>query len=106
MISEARVEAAVCFIRDNAEQLGALVGHSRALEYQLKVIEAEKYLESTGTIEARKAEARSSSEYRAIIDEIEDAWAERTTLETKIRAAELTIETWRSQNKWADRGHV
>lgn len=106
MISEERVEAAVAFIRDNAEKLGQLTGRAKALEYRAKVIKAQAYLDAEGTIQARESEALCTTEYKQIIDEIENCFADRTTLETKIRAAELTIETWRSQNKWADRGHL
>ena len=106
MISEERVEAAVEFIRDHANRLGYLIGHAKALEYQLKVVEAQNYLDATGTIEARRSKARSSPEYKAIIEEIENAWAEKATLETKLKAAELTIDVWRSQYSKMGKGHL
>ena len=106
MIHENRVEKAVEFIRDNAERLGELVGHVKGLEQQRKVVHGQAFLEAEGTVAEREAKAFSSAEFKITAEEIENAWAEKTTLETQLRAAELTIEVWRSQNKWGDRGHV
>jgi hypothetical protein len=129
MISEERVEAAVAFIRDNAERLGELIGHCKGVEYQAKVIKAQNYLDATGghckgveyqakvikaqnyldatgTIQARESEALASPEYKSIVEEIENAWAEKSTLETKLKAAELTITVWSCQNASRRKGHV
>jgi hypothetical protein len=106
MISEERVEAAVEFIRDNADRLGELIGHCKGVEYQAKIIKAQAYLDSTGTIQARESEALCTPEYKSIVEDIEDAWAEKATLETKLRAAELTIDVWRSQYSKMGKGHL
>lgn len=106
MISEDRVEKAVEFIRDHADVLGGLVGRCKGLEQERKVVRGKQFLEAKGTVAEREARAESSKEYELIVEEIENSWADKTELETKIRAAELTIEVWRSQNKWGDRGHL
>lgn len=106
MIEESRVEAAVAFIRDSAVRLGELTGVCKALEHKRKVVYGRAFQSvETGTVAEREAKAHTSDEFRSVVEEIQNAWADKTTLETQIRAAELTIETWRSQNKWADRGH-
>jgi hypothetical protein len=105
MINEQRVEAAVEFIRDSAELLGGLVAHCKFVEYMAKVIKAELYKKATGTIQQRESEALDSPEYRQAIEDIENAFAEKVALETKMKAAEYTIEVWRSQNATARSGH-
>ncbi len=100
MINESRVEAAVEFIRDNAPRLGDLVGLCKKLEHERKVVRAQQILESEkGTVSDREADAESSPEYKSIIEDYGNAWAEKTVLETQMKAAELTIDVWRSQNK-------
>ena len=105
MISEDRAERAVEFIRDNAEAVGNLFGKCKALDHKRKVIRGQAFLETeTGSVAEREARAETSEEYRAIVIEIQNTWAEWKTLETRLRAAELTYEAWRSQNKWGNRG--
>jgi hypothetical protein len=106
MIADERVENEVLFIGENAERLGDLIGHCKGLEYQAKVIKAQAFLEALGTVQARESEALCTPEYKAIVEDIENAWAERVTLETKLKAAELTIDTWRTQQATKRTGHV
>jgi hypothetical protein len=106
MISEERVEKAVEFIRDHADQLGNLVGVCKGLEQRRKVVHGQNFLEASGTVAEREAKAYSSDGFMEITEEIENAWAEKTTVETKIRAAELTIDVWRSQYSKLGKGHL
>ncbi len=106
MISEQRVENAVEFIRDNADRLGELVGHCKGLEHQRKVAKAHAFLQTQGTVVERESKAYASPEFKAITEDIEDAWAAKTTLETKLKAAELTIDVWRSQYSKQGKGHL
>ena len=106
MISEERVEKAVEFIRDHADQLGKLVGVCKGLEQRRKVVHGQNFLEADGTVAEREAKAYSSDGFSLITEEIENAWAEKTTVETKIKAAELTIDVWRSQYSKQGKGHL
>ena len=106
MISEARVEKAVEFIRDHADQLGKLVGVCKGLEQRRKTVHGQNFLYAQGTVAEREAKAYSSEGFESIIEEIENAWAEKTTLETHLKAAELTIDVWRSQNSSKNKGHL
>ena len=100
MISEERVEGAVEFIRDHAEDYGKLVGLCKSLEYRRKQARAMAFLEAEAkTVAEKEAIADSSQAVSLLTEEIENAFAERETLATHIRAAELTIDVWRSQNK-------
>ena len=105
MISESRAEKAVEFIRDHAKEVGDLFGRCKALDHCRKIIRSQAFLRTeAGSVAEREARAETSEEYKTIVHEIQNAWAEWKTLETRLRAAELTYEAWRSQNKWGNRG--
>ena len=106
MISEERVERAVEFIRDHADELGLYIGMCKGLEQKRKVVHGQAFLESQGTVAEREAKAYSSALFKACADEIQNAWADKETLSIKLKAAELTIDVWRSQNSAKNRGHV
>lgn len=106
MISEIRVEKAVEFIRDHADRLGELVGRCKALEQQRKVAHGQAFLYAQGTVAERTAKAESSEVFKTVVEEIENAWAEKSTLETQLKAAELTIDVWRSQYSKQGKGHL
>jgi hypothetical protein len=106
MISEERAERAVEFIRDHADQLGELLGYCKSLEQRRKVVFGTEFLEAEGTVAEREARAHASDAFLSVVKEIENAWAEKTTVETKLRAAELTIDVWRSQFSKYGKGHV
>lgn len=106
MISETRAEKAVEFIRDNADRLGELIGRCKALEQKRKVVHGQAFLYAQGTVAEREAQAASSEAFKAVVEEIENAWAEKETIATKLKAAELTIDVWRSQYAASKRGHV
>ena len=113
MIDFERAEKAAEFIRDNAKDYGDLVGHCKSLEHQRKVVLGAAFLDAKGNDPKRSvgecdARAQTSPEFKSIVEDIENAWAEKTTIETKIKAAELTIELWRSINSYdkrMDRSH-
>ena len=96
-----RATAAVEFTRDHSELYGRLVGRCKGLEHQRKVIKAQEILASEAkTVAEREAEAESSAAYLKIVEDIENAWADKTTLETRLKAAEMTFDLYRSSNKW------
>ena len=100
-VSFKRADAAVQFVKENADKYGVLVGAVKGLEHQRKVVRAMQVLKSEKkTVADREADAESSADYKAIVKEIEDTWAEKTTLETLMKAAEMTFDLYRSSNKW------
>lgn len=108
MITEERAERAAEFIRDNAERYGELTGKCKSLEQKRKVVFGAAFLESSGTVAEREAKAHTSKSFQGVTEEIENSWADKTTLETQLKAAELTIELWRSMNasnRRTDRAH-
>lgn len=106
MISEERAEKAVEFIRDHADELGKLIGQCKALEQKRKVVHGQAFLYAQGTVAEREAKAASSDAFKAVVEEIENAWADKETLATKLKAAEMTVDVWRSQFAASKRGHV
>ena len=106
MIPESSIEKALDFYRDNAERLGELSGRCKALEHERKTVRGKQFLKASGTVAEREAIAESSAEYRAITEDIENVWADKVTLETQLKAAELRIEVWRSQYSKQGKGHV
>ena len=104
MINFERAEKAAEFIRDHAEQYGKLIGLCKSLEHQRKVVFGQAYLEAKGgTIAEKEAKAHISPEFKSIVEDIENSWADKETLATQIKAAELTIELYRSGNAAAKR---
>ena len=97
MISEKSVEDAVVFFGEKAEEIGKLVGRCKALEHKLKQVKGLAFLKAQGTVAERQAIADSSEGVREIVEEIENAWADRVTLETKLKGKEFGIDVWRSQ---------
>ena len=106
MISETRVEKAVEFYRDHAEEYGQLVGRCKALEQKRKTVHGQNFLYAQGTVAEREAKAYSSEGYKEVTEEIENSWADKTILETQMTAAEHTIDVWRSQNSSKNKAHL
>lgn len=108
MIDFARAEKAAEFIRDHAEKYGDLVGLCKALEQKRKVVHGEQFLKAAGTVAEREATAYASLEYRQICEDIRNAWADKETIATKIEAARITTDLYRTSeasNRRIDRSH-
>ena len=96
-----QADASVDFVKHNAKKYGALVGACKGLEHKRKVIRAMETIKSNKkTVADRNADAESSLAYMAVIEEIENTWADKTELETLLKAAEMTFDLYRSSNKW------
>src|SRR6056300_863010 len=97
MITFERAEKAAEFIRDHAEEYGKLIGLCKSLEHQRKVVFGQAFLEVEGkNVAEREAKAYTSPEFKSVVEDIEDAWAHKETIAAQIKAAELTIELYRS----------
>jgi len=106
MIDEARTEKAVEFIRDNAGLMGQLRGQKAFLEHAIKVSRAQAFMDSAGTVAERDHQAYLSEGVGLRLQELRDCVTELSTVETKIKAAELTIEVWRTQAANQRRGNI
>lgn len=99
MIDESRAEKAVEYIRDIADEYAEARSLSKYLDHKRRVIRATEFSEATGTVAEREAIAESSEEYRKCLEDYRDAVYKEAEIATRIKAAELTVELWRSQNK-------
>jgi hypothetical protein len=106
MISENRVEAAVMFIRDQALKIGQLRGQKEYLLHRIKIERSQHFLDSEGTVAERESEAWVCGTVVRLCDEYRDCITELETLMTRVKAAELTVEVWRSQNANQRRGNI
>ena len=106
MIPDKRVEQALGYLAETDEQYGQLRGHVSALDYQIKIAEAEAYLDAEGTVGEKQAQARTSQVYRDKVNEYKDAKIELETISAIRKRNELIIEVWRTQSASARRGNI
>ena len=98
MIPEDRAEKALLYIRDNTERGGQLLGAKIESENRIKVSKAIEYLAATGTVDERKSKAEISPEVKRAVKDYVDSCHAYETFRLEIKAADLTIDIWRSQN--------
>lgn len=97
-IDESRVERALVFLRDTAEEYGEITGEVIYLREKLKTVEAIEFekVEKGGETSKRMA-AKASKAYQEAMKELRDAEAQMITLRAKREAADKMI-SW-SQTK-------
>ena len=106
MISEERVEKAVEFLRDTAEQYGQTRGHLAYCDANMRRVKSLEIMESRGIEDGQKGrsvaimevEAYASDAYLTAMLELQNSSADYETLRAKREAAVMTIEVFRSQN--------
>lgn len=96
MISEPEVEAALDWLRDNAQAIGAAKERMVKAGHMLRHIEAIEFKMAEGSMEFRKAHARSTERYVEAINEDAIAAGEYQRMLALREAAALKIEVWRS----------
>ena len=107
MITDEEMESAVRFYGENAVKLGEMAGATDYLDHKRKIVRAELFNDAPGkTIAEREMYAESHPDYLAVVEERRDAMTELHTLRTLLKAAELRIDCWRSQNASHRKGHV
>lgn len=98
MISEERVEAAVLYLRDTAQQYGQARGRAAYLEANLRRVKSLEMVGKTGGVGEREAAAYASDQYRDAMEQLENSVAEVEIVRALREAATYTIEVYRSQN--------
>ena len=98
MISESKVEKALEYLRDSAKQYGEICGLVELKAHNIKIYRSMAFLEATGTVAERESKAWMNQQVRDAVDSHAEAVAEKNTIYTTRKAAELTCEIWRSQN--------
>jgi hypothetical protein len=103
IISDDTVQKSLVYLAETDERLGQLKGRVKALEYQLKTVKAQTYLDSKGTVDERKSTAEITEDVIGMNIELSNAITELETIIAKRKTRELGIEVWRSVN--ANRRH-
>ena len=98
MITPEQVESALFFIRDHAKQAGKLAGAIKEAEARRKASMAIAFLQAQGTVAEREARSRTDPSVISAYSEYCDSVAEYETLKLQIKASEMLIEVWRSEN--------
>ena len=108
MITEKQVEAANDYIRDNAAAYGA----AKAARIQLSEFRKSKKAllmnQKQGAGHERESYAYADDEYIALLLDIQKAVEVEETIRWSMKAAELKIEIWRTQqanNRMIDNSH-
>jgi hypothetical protein len=96
-ITEAEVEKALDWLRDSAAEIGQAKARAVKAEHMLKHVEALMFkCSDEKSAEARKADARTTDEYVAALNEDAFAAGEMAKLYALREAASLKIEAWRT----------
>jgi len=106
MLSDDRVEKAVEYLRDNADDYGTACGLVKFLDHKRKVVRGQQFIAAEGTVGLREAVAESSAEYLQVITDLQNAETDKHILATMFKAAELTVSVWQTQNANNRRGNV
>lgn len=107
IVSDDEVGKALEFLRDTDGDLGQVVGRVEGLQHRIKTAKAVALVnQRSGTVALKQAKADCSPEVIKLIDELENAVAERETLRARRKRAELCIEVWRTQNANMRRGNI
>lgn len=96
LVSDAELDKALHFLADSARPLGRAKARMVSAGHNLKHIEALEFKLADGSIEVRKAEARTSERYQQAVAEDADATGEYETMKALREAAALKIDVWRT----------
>lgn len=107
MISEAEVEKAVAYLRDNALRDAQRRANRLHLEQWIKTVLAQEQAKShASSVSAAEVEARQSEAYMTALQAYREAIQEDEEARFLRHAAEAKIEVWRSQEASSRRGNV
>ena len=98
MITDAYAEKALEYLNGTAKQYGEICGLVELQAHNIKIYRSLVFLESSGTVAEREASAWVDHKVRDAVDNHANAVAEKMEILTKRKAAELTIEVWRTQS--------
>ena len=98
LVTDENLEAALCWLRDHAVEIGKAKARAVKAEHMLKHIEALEFKASIASSnDAKKADARVSARYLAAIIEDAEAAGEYERLKSLREAAAMRIEAWRTE---------
>ena len=96
LISDERCEKAMLYLSDTDEEAAVAKAKAKALEQYGKTVKAFGFLDASGTVAEREAQALTSDQYEAYLKKYEQAVMESERFANK-RATEAGVrEVWRS----------
>lgn len=98
MVTDEQADGAVSYLRDTADDYGKACGRLAYLEGNLRRVKALEMLTAKGSLGDREAQAYASEAYKAALEQLEEATADRETIRAMRDAAQARFEQWRSQN--------
>ena len=107
MLSEEEIEKAVRYLSSSSEQYALAKANMKYLEHKRKSVRAVISLRQKGKSQAENGtRAEASEEYQGLLEELKDSIATFTIIDAKRHAAEIWVETWRTQEASKRRGNV
>ena len=99
IVTEDEVDRALAFLRDSAVEVGAARATLIKAEHMVKHVEALMMLASEEkSVEARKADAKTTPKWLEAVDKEAEAAGEWEKLKALREAAAAKIEAWRSES--------
>lgn len=98
IVSDSNVQAALTYLADNPHPLAVAVKAVTDAENRAREAFARIYLSASGAADTRKQFAASSPEYCQAKDAEAEAIFERECHRSRIKAAEMLLEIWRTEN--------
>ena len=98
MITDDQVERALFYIRDSAGLAGQLAGAVKEAYARRKANQAIAFLQATGTVAEREARAQTDPAVITAYSDYSNSIADYEKLKLEIKAAEMLIEIWRTEN--------
>jgi hypothetical protein len=98
IVSDKNVSDALTYLADNPHPIAIARKAVTDAENAAKRVYAEAFLAAEGAVEARRAKAETSQEYRDAKDVESRSILSLETHKSRCKAAEMIIEIWRSEN--------
>ena len=106
MITDADAEKALHYLKDTDLEAAELRSQVAYLDEMRKIVRAELFLEYTGTIPEREAQALKHPKYRDSVLALQVGTANYETLRNRRFTASQQIEIWRSENANRRSGNI
>ena len=98
MIKDAYAEKALEYLNSTAGQYGEVCGLVELQSHNIKIYRSLAFLEAAGTVAEREAHAWTDQRVKDAVEAHSNAVAEKLTISTKLKAASMAIEVWRTQS--------
>lgn len=98
IVSDKNVQDALIYLSDDPHPIAKARHDLTNCANTAKRIYADAFLEAEGSVDARRATAETHSSYQMAKADEADAELELERHKSRVKAAEMIIEVWRSEN--------